>query len=375
MFDKDIKAVVVYCANCKKTFGSRLDRFPICSCGNTISITGDKPYVVFDAKKDPTIITIISGDEKRIIPVDDEQQIIESIVNLPFEGERALKEILLSEMPSHRHRLTDYTVSELVLHSLYYSNSDIYRDIFDAGIMKAAKAILSGKKFRTYKNKNIKYNILINKDICHNDYNSYEEILIMIDCIINEYPDYVKNILIQSKVDIDMYNDLVRSTVFEPDVIVKFLGELQSISITGKEAADCIKEFDIYSNDLQKYFGMEYNYDTPIYTNHHHAKLVYNMHKKTGLLNYRKYCSNNMKQYKTYNINDFEVKFINSTDAQSLPVGLFPEDEVTSPIIGVYKDGILISAVVNISGKIMINGNQSDLIKLTLNTFLDVTGN
>lgn len=355
------------CLYCGKTISYKPNRFPICSCGHTIPMSPTVPYGKLFLSQNK--ISIISEGTVRDIDLDNEKEIITEIVGLSFYNEKSMKKMLLAEMSDQKKQLSEYTVSEIILHSLYYNRSDIYKILFDKKI-SVAKALLIGKKYRCFQNSTQKYDFIYNRYFDHH-WDSPEAFLIMLDCFLDGYPDYIKDVLINSHVSVDQYKVLIDKTQIDPNIIIKYLGELQSVSITGDEAIQYIVDYNVYSKATQQWFGMQYNDANPIYSNYYLAKLTYTMHRNTGLLNVRMYAANNDHVYSNYTINGYNVKMLDASEALGLPIGFFPREKVTAPIIGVYKSDVLISAIINCSGNIIIQGNQSDDVKQTINEFLD----
>lgn len=366
------KILDVTCINCGNRFQVREDRFPICDCGHTIPIIGEKKYARINDDKIPSI-SIISGDYQTKIQLEKDEQIIEKIMDLSFENEDEVSDILLIDYPEYRTCMLDYTVSEILIHRIMFEKSDVYRALFKAGLTNISRALLHEAKIRSFYD--FKQKKLFLNDLNYIDYANYNmvEIRTAIDCRLEGYSNHFRDALIAGKVTVSEFKDLMDSTYFTSNEIVKFIEEYSKVCVYSEDAAKKIKEFSFYIKELNTWFGYAYNPNSPIYTNLSTAELTYNMYKKNGLLAYRKYAAKFNEQYNEYTVGEYTIKLLNAEEVSKMPVGVLPEEALTSPLIGVYKPSTnLISMIANCNGKILISGEQGDTVKSTINKFLDI---
>lgn len=365
------KILNVYCLNCKRHFTSREDRFPVCTCGNTIPIIDNEPFARLNINNSERSISIIEGSRETLYPISNVPDLIRTLPGLSFECDGDVANLLLSEMPLHRNAVFSYSASELFLHSFYYQNSNVYKWLFDNKRYKETKALLGGKKVP-----DIQCSEPIESIGSWSGYSpdsmSPEAIRFAIDYYLCgwKYNDAVN--MIESGIPVVSFINVFAETKFTYDEIKRYIGELNKVCITGDEAIRNIVEFNALKTELETVIGTRFDEELPIHMNLHIARINMNLYRKLGMISYRHYLADFDNSYESYNCAGYLIKPLGVDDVKEFAIGSFPEETLSSPILGVYNnESKLLTMVAKTKGSLKVSGELNDGIRIALNEFFD----
>ena len=372
----------VFCVNCGNKFECREDRFPVCKCGHTIPLyENEMHYAKIDCSDDDYNSDIFYNTQSDLIIYDNGSEtkinendfitLIDVLPELKFYREDDVCSLLLADLPFDREKLQDYTAAEIYLHHIFCERSTVYNCLFGMGETDAAKAMIHNKDLMNFNNK--AQEIFFRETIAvYLEEKTGDTLITAIECCLSRYDIAFCDSLSGAELSVQDFKALIRDTSFSKDTLCRYLNEMSSVFIKGKEAIKMVKEYDFLLKE-HELLSVTFDEKNPVYHNHHLASISYNIYLKNGLLEYRKYCSKYRDTYRTIQIDDYKIKLLNGKEITDLPAGILPNG-TTAPAIGVYdSDNTLISLLANSNNHIYIQGDQSDKVKKAVNKFLDST--
>lgn len=367
------------CANCGKEIECRMDRLPVCDCGFTRAIQPDDIYAKCFFRNGGVDKVVLIKRNLLIKILSTPEDMIKNLIDVPIEDDRRVYTKCYIDLVYHRDQVENYTANEIVLHSLYFDNSEVYKYLFKKEFYSICRAMINvGREFLGFESNTEKERLDVLGAYITEQMN-YQQLYTGLICCLKGIE--VRHSYLIQDLELDQtYLPMLKRFEIEYDVTVdkmyKDLAEILKMERRGIEALRIFEDYHRMRQDMQLLFDMDFDNIDGFENRYSMIKRMYNENLHNGHLGTEFYKLVFEEDYQSIMYNGLIIKRVGSKEIDLINEQYLRVPQVLDePIVAVCDtNGIPITLVTNEAGKIKINGINNDTIKSAINFYLDQIG-